>query len=189
MLQSNSPARRTPGIPRIVVAGGAIVAIAVFAADAAPRPLAPPSPVAATGAAGMRALAIADAADTDRLAVNNVVYQGWKMFEVYCTRCHGEDAVGSSFAPALRKSVGPSGTIDHKAFFQTVTNGRPGKGMPTWGNLLSPEQKEDIWNYLRALAVGGLGNGRPHLKPGASRDSTVLPPKVGQDTTWPGPTS
>src|SRR5262249_22727104 len=50
-------------------------------------------------------------ADTvDNRAVNAVVYNGWKMFEVYCTRCHGEDAVGSSFAPALIKSVGPDGT-------------------------------------------------------------------------------
>jgi mono/diheme cytochrome c family protein len=179
MQLSNSPARRSPGFPRIIVAGGAIVAVAVFAAAAAPRPTAPPAPPDV----------VAARADTDHLAVNNVVYQGWKMFEVYCTRCHGEDAVGSSFAPALRKSVGPTGTIDHKAFFLTVTKGRPGKGMPTWGNTLSPEQKEDIWNYLRALAVGGLAGGRPHLKPGASRDSTVLPPKVGQDTTWPGPTS
>src|SRR5215475_15764020 len=75
----------------------------------------------------------------DSLGVNAVVYQGWKMFEVYCTRCHGEDAVGSSFAPALKHSVGPDGSIDHKAFWLTVTNGRPGKGMPTWGNLLTPE--------------------------------------------------
>jgi mono/diheme cytochrome c family protein len=183
MQHSNSPARRSPGIPRIVAVGGASLAVAVFAAAATPRPPAPPVP----RSSGAPAVAMTAPGDTDHLAVNNVVYQGWKMFEVYCTRCHGEDAVGSSFAPALRKSVGPSGSIDHKAFFQTVTNGRPGKGMPTWGNLLSPEQKEDIWNYLRALAVGGLGNGRPHLKPGASRDSTVLPPKIGQDTTWPGP--
>ena len=131
---------------------------------------------------------VAVRADTvDRHAVTAVVYNGWKMFEVYCTRCHGEDAVGSSFAPALIKSVGPDGMIDHRAFFETVTHGRPAKGMPTWGNLLSPEQKEDVWNYLRARAVGGLAPGRPHIKPGANRDSTVLPTAVGQDTTWPGP--
>jgi len=124
---------------------------------------------------------------TDPHAVNAVVYNGWKMFEVYCTRCHGEDAVGSSFAPALVKSVGPDGTITHRLFFETVTNGRPGKGMPTWGNLLSPEQKEDVWYYLRARAVGGLAPGRPHIKAGANRDSTALPKDVGQDTTWKGP--
>jgi mono/diheme cytochrome c family protein len=120
----------------------------------------------------------------DSLGVDNVVYQGWKMFEVYCTRCHGEDAVGSSFAPALKHSVGPDGSIDHKAFWLTVTNGRPGKGMPTWGNLLSPEQKEDIWNYLRARAVGHLAPGRPHIIAGASKDSTAFPPAQGQDTLF-----
>jgi mono/diheme cytochrome c family protein len=121
---------------------------------------------------------------SDSLAVNAVVYNGWKMFEVYCTRCHGEDAVGSSFAPALKHSVGPDGSIDHKAFWLTVTYGRPGKGMPTWGNLLSPEQKEDIWNYLRARAVGGLAPGRPHVATGAKKDSTAFPTTQGNDTTF-----
>jgi mono/diheme cytochrome c family protein len=123
----------------------------------------------------------------DSLAVNAVVYNGWKMFEVNCTRCHGEDAVGSSFAPALKHSVGPDGTIDHKAFWLTVTYGRPAKGMPTWGNQLSPEQKEDIWNYLRARAVGGLWGGRPHIAPGAKKDSTAFPPAQGNDTTFMPP--
>jgi mono/diheme cytochrome c family protein len=169
-----------------MVVGGAILGVSVFAAAATPRPTPRlTAPIAASrGAAQFTA-----PGDTDHLAVNAVVYQGWKMFEVYCTRCHGEDAVGSSFAPSLRKSVGPTGTIDHKLFFQTVTNGRPDKGMPMWGNLLSPEQKEDVWNYLRALAVGHLASGRPHLKPGANRDSTVLPAALGKDTTWTGPTS
>jgi mono/diheme cytochrome c family protein len=131
-------------------------------------------------------VAPAQAAPTghDSLGVNAVVYQGWKMFEVYCTRCHGEDAVGSSFAPALKKSVGPDGSIDHKAFWFTVTLGRPGKGMPTWGNLLTPEQKEDIWNYLRARAVGHLAPGRPHLIKGANRDSTALSADKGRDSTF-----
>lgn len=152
-----------------------VVLVAALAGLGARRPpLAPPA--RGTGADSV-----------DHHAVNAVVYNGWKMFEVYCTRCHGEDAVGSSFAPALIKSVGPDGLITHRLFFETVTHGRPTKGMPTWGNLLSPEQKEDIWYYLRARAVGGLAPGRPHIAPGANRDSTALPPAVGQDTTWPGP--
>jgi len=123
----------------------------------------------------------------DNLAVDNVVYQGWKMYQVYCARCHGEDAEGTSFGPALMRSVGPDGRIDHKTFWLTVTAGRPAQGMPSWGNLLTPEQKEDIWNYLRARAVGGLGGGRPHIKTGASRDSTVLPPAQGKDTLFVPP--
>jgi mono/diheme cytochrome c family protein len=198
MAHSSGTAERSRRM-RLPLIGGAMLGASVVAAAAtpvhrtssAPPPPTPPSTVGSprvvTGRGRARPTSRTDS--TDHLAVNAVVYNGWKMFEVYCTRCHGEDAVGSSFAPALIKSVGPSGTIDHKAFFITVTGGRPGKGMPTWGNLLSPEQKEDIWNYLRARAVGGLAPGRPHLKPGAKRDSTVLPPNVGRDTTWPGPTS
>jgi mono/diheme cytochrome c family protein len=140
-----------------------------------------------TSARPVHATRPAPRAVLDSIGVNAVVYNGWKMFEVYCTRCHGEDAVGSSFAPALKHSVGPDGTIDHKAFWLTVTFGRPGKGMPTWGNLLSPEQKEDIWNYLRARAVGGLLPGRPHIAAGAKKDSTAFPPAQGNDTTFMPP--
>jgi mono/diheme cytochrome c family protein len=165
----------------------AVAAIVASAATAASMPMSS-SIVRRSGAATTLAIRDPGRADSvDHHAVNAVVYNGWKMFEVYCTRCHGEDAVGSSFAPALIKSVGRDGLIDHRAFYETVTHGRPTKGMPTWGNLLSPEQKEDIWNYLRARSVGGLAPGRPHLKPGANRDSTALPTSVGQDSTWPGP--
>ena len=195
MAHSTATPPRWSGLARLGVMGTVMIGAGLFAAatrlPARTAPVAaPPSPMSRGNVALDDRWATSWVLpDTDHLAVNAVVYQGWKMFEVYCTRCHGEDAVGSSFAPALKKSVGPSGTIDHVTFFQTVTNGRPGKGMPTWGNLLSPEQKEDIWNYLRARAVGGLAPGRPHLKTGANRDSTVLSPDVGKDTTWKGPTS
>lgn len=192
MVHSTATSPRWSGLARLGVMGSVMIGVSAFAAAANPRtpPAGTPSPTSHHGVVTASRPGIDRAmSDTDHLAVNAVVYQGWKMFEVYCTRCHGEDAVGSSFAPALKKSVGPSGTIDHVTFFQTVTHGRPTKGMPTWGNLLSPEQKEDIWNYLRARAVGGLAPGRPHVKPGANRDSTVLPPALGKDTTWTGPTS
>ncbi len=162
------------------------IGIAVLAAVTVSAASAPGSLVIDRQCSGDACVAVR-ADSIDHHAVNAVVYNGWKMFEVYCARCHGEDAVGSSFAPALIKSVGPDGLINHRAFFETVTHGRPAKGMPTWGNLLSPEQKEDVWNYLRARALAGLAPGRPHIKPGANRDSTVLPAAVGQDTTWPGP--
>src|SRR3954447_23905138 len=58
-------------------------------------------------------------------------YQGWKQYELNCSRCHGEFGVGSSFAPALIVSLKDDGTIPTKeAFVQTVCAGRPEKGMP-----------------------------------------------------------
>ena len=98
----------------------------------------------------------------DRLAVNQSEYNGWKTFAVNCTRCHGEDAVGSTIAPNLMKSLREH--VDHEVFVQTVKNGRPDKGMPTWGPLLTDKQIEDLYAYLKARSEGRLAPGRPHVK-------------------------
>ena len=99
----------------------------------------------------------------DKLAVNPSEYNGWKTFAVNCTRCHGEDAVGSTIAPNLMKSLREH--VDHDLFVQTVKNGRPDKGMPTWGPLLTDKQVEDLYAYLKARSEGRLAPGRPHVKP------------------------
>lgn len=98
----------------------------------------------------------------DKLAVNQSEYNGWKTFAVNCTRCHGEDAVGSTIAPNLMKSLREH--VDHELFVQTVKNGRPDKGMPTWGPLLTDKQIEDLYAYLKARSEGRLAPGRPHVK-------------------------
>jgi mono/diheme cytochrome c family protein len=99
----------------------------------------------------------------DKLAVNQSEYNGWKTFAVNCTRCHGEDAIGSTIAPNLMKSLREH--VDHEVFVQTVKNGRPDKGMPTWGPLLTDKQVEDLYAYLKARSEGRLAPGRPHVKP------------------------
>ena len=99
----------------------------------------------------------------DKLTVNQSEYNGWKTFAVNCTRCHGEDAVGSTIAPNLMKSLREH--VDHDLFVQTVKNGRPDKGMPTWGPLLTDKQVEDLYAYLKARSEGRLAPGRPHVKP------------------------
>jgi mono/diheme cytochrome c family protein len=104
----------------------------------------------------------------DHLLVSPQEYEGWKMFSVYCYRCHGVDAMGGGIAPNLRHSVGPEGSVNHEVFIQTVTNGRLDKGMPTWKALLSPEQMEDLWQYINARASGRLAPGRPHMASGAN---------------------
>jgi mono/diheme cytochrome c family protein len=95
--------------------------------------------------------------------VNQSEYNGWKTFAVNCTRCHGEDAVGSTIAPNLMKSLREH--VDHEVFVTTVKNGRPDKGMPTWGPLLTDKQVEDLYAYLKARSEGRLAPGRPHVKP------------------------
>jgi mono/diheme cytochrome c family protein len=111
----------------------------------------------------------AGAADgVDHLLVSPQEYEGWKMFSVYCYRCHGVDAMGGGIAPNLRHSVSSEGSVTHEVFITTVTNGRLDKGMPTWKALLSPEQMEDLWLYVNARSSNRLYPGRPHMAKGAN---------------------
>jgi mono/diheme cytochrome c family protein len=104
------------------------------------------------------------AAGGDKLTVTPAEYNGWKVFAVNCTRCHGEDAIGSALAPSLVKSL--QGTVTHDVFVQTVKEGRPAKGMPSWGPLLTDKQVEDLYAYLKARSEGRLATGRPHVRQG-----------------------
>jgi len=100
------------------------------------------------------------------LQVSPAVYGGWKYFSANCERCHGQDAVGSSFAPSLVRSVGESSKLTGQPlteaqFKQTVTEGRLDMGMPAWKELLTAEQTQNIWEYMKARASGELLPGRP----------------------------
>ncbi len=103
--------------------------------------------------------------DPDSLAVNAAEYDGWKTYHVYCDRCHGQDATGSSFAPNLQRSVGPQGAVNHDVFIQKTTDGVIDKGMPAWKSQLSTQQMGNIYAYLRARSSGRLAAGRPHVVP------------------------
>ena len=101
-----------------------------------------------------------------RDTVTQDVYQGWKQYELNCARCHGEYAVGTSFAPALTMSLQPDGTIPTKELFvQTVCAGRPDKGMPAWCALgLEMDKIENIYKYVKGRADKKIGIGRPAVK-------------------------
>ena len=122
-----------------------------------------PSGAAATGggAAPAGGQQTASAQSDDKLTASPAAYQGWKMFHVYCYRCHGTDAMGSDLAPNLRHSVGPEGSVTHEVFVTTVKEGRLPKGMPAWKAILSDEQIENLWAYLKARSSGSLAAGRP----------------------------
>jgi mono/diheme cytochrome c family protein len=101
-----------------------------------------------------------------RDTIDNDTYQGWKQFELNCSRCHGEYAVGSSFAPALVVSLKAGGPIpDEPAFITVVCAGRPDKGMPSWCALgLEMDKIQRIYKYVKGRADGKISAGRPMLK-------------------------
>lgn len=101
-----------------------------------------------------------------RDTIDNLTYQGWKQFELNCSRCHGEYGVGSSFAPALIVSLKEGGTVpSRELFITTVCAGRPDKGMPSWCALgLEMDKIQNMYSYLKGRADGKIGIGRPAVK-------------------------
>ena len=111
-------------------------------------------------------------------------YNGYRRYHNSCHRCHGPNAVGSSFAPSLMESLRD---LDQYQFLDIVINGRidgiignsddiakPSASisaageknvMPSFG--LDPnvaEYLDDLYAYVKARSDGALGPGRPaHL--------------------------
>lgn len=99
--------------------------------------------------------------------VSQEIYDGWKQFNLNCARCHGEDALGTSFAPHLIVSLKPDGPIPTKEIFMaTVCGGRPEKGMPSWCALgMEMPTIEKIYSYVKARSDAKMAPGRPAVKP------------------------
>lgn len=75
--------------------------------------------------------------------------QGKAIFKATCYACHGVNGEGSDRAPALN-SPSLLAQFDDKWFRQTIAQGRPSKGMPTWGQVLSPTQINSVVAYIRS---------------------------------------
>ena len=86
------------------------------------------------------------------------VYDGWKWWHVYCYRCHGVDAVGTTNAPNLSD---PNRKLSSAAFLKIVMTGIPDKGMQAWDKLLDKKQVSEIHLYVRARSDKVLPPGRP----------------------------
>jgi mono/diheme cytochrome c family protein len=86
------------------------------------------------------------------------VYNGWKWWHVYCFRCHGVDAAGTTNAPNL---IDPTRQLSARQFLRVVRNGVPDKGMQAWDKLLDDKQISQISLYVRARTDKVLPPGRP----------------------------
>ncbi len=78
--------------------------------------------------------------------------RGATIFASTCFACHGPEGRGGP-APALNDPA-RLGRFDDKWFRDTIAFGRPAKGMPTWGTVLSPEQIDDLVALIAAWRRG-----------------------------------
>ena len=89
-------------------------------------------------------------------------YEGWRQYSVNCARCHGQDVLGNPVAGDLLKLAGPGGSVESReAFGSAVKAGRPGQGMPGFAKLLTDEQIDAIYAYVKGRADGRIPPGRP----------------------------
>lgn len=106
------------------------------------------------------------------LEVSEQVYTGWKYFQVYCARCHGDNALGSMAAPDLTYSVTEEGGITADSFAVVVRQGAsdstaPDRRMRGFEDLLDTTLIAAIYSYVRARSDSTLPPGRPHRAPSA----------------------
>lgn len=123
-------------------------------------------PAGKSGAADKTQKSPADAADAGNVTTEMLV-EGHGRFNGNCAQCHGQDGVGSTFAPSL---VTRLKGMDKAQFVDVVTNGKTvfnsSTGsysvMPAWaGNEEVMGHLDEIWAYLKARSDGELGTGRP----------------------------
>ena len=86
------------------------------------------------------------------------VYNGWKTWHVYCYRCHGTNAVGTTLAPNL---IDPNEKMTIVSFRTVVKTGSADGQMQAWDKLLDDRQIAQLFDYVRARADKVLPPGRP----------------------------
>jgi mono/diheme cytochrome c family protein len=94
--------------------------------------------------------------------VSQAEYEGWRQYSVQCARCHGQDVLPNPVAANLLVSAGPGGPVStQEKFVQVVSEGRPERGMPAFKSIMSPEQIQAVYAYVKARADKRIPPGRP----------------------------
>ena len=95
-------------------------------------------------------------------AVSALAYEGWRQYSVQCARCHGQDVLPNPVAANLLVSVAPGGPAAEKATFtKVVTEGREAQGMPGFAKIMTPEQVDAVYAYVKGRAEKRIPAGRP----------------------------
>lgn len=139
---------------------------------APPKPAEVASAAPSTGTTSPGAAATGELRDAYHTApldtVDAKTYQGWKVYNLNCARCHGEDVSGTTIAPHLITSLKPDGPINSKEIFiQTVCEGRVPKGMPAWCQAgMTPAEIDTVYSYVKARSDAKMHPGRPARREG-----------------------
>jgi methanol metabolism-related c-type cytochrome len=154
----------------LVALVGALGISSAFAQTAAPAatPVAAAAPAAAAKAIGPEGKwTLKDGSPTYDIQADGTVdwftYSGFRRYHSECHVCHGPEAQGSSYAPALIESLK---TIDYPKYLGIVASGQVGVDknnvMPALGdnkNVMC--YIDDIYVYIKAMSDGAITRGKP----------------------------
>ena len=79
--------------------------------------------------------------------------RGAVLFSSTCAICHGEAGAGTQRAPRLNDPARLK-VLSDDWYRAVIRNGRPAKGMPTWGTVLAPDQIDDLVALIAAWRQG-----------------------------------
>jgi polar amino acid transport system substrate-binding protein len=125
-------------------------------ADAYGFPAGPPVLSLAAAAAAPRVqLAQAPGPATDAASPSNpsegnadAIASGRRLFNQHCSHCHAANAMSPEPTRDLRRLRIRYGNGMMRTAYETISQGRPTKGMPTWGETLD---REAIWKIVSFL--------------------------------------
>lgn len=80
--------------------------------------------------------------------------RGAVLFAGTCAVCHGEDGRGGKDGVPAINDAERLQKLDDAWYRDVIANGRPAKGMPTWGTVLSPSQLQDLVALIAAWREG-----------------------------------
>jgi mono/diheme cytochrome c family protein len=80
---------------------------------------------------------------------------GTRVFQQYCTMCHGDDGKGiSSVGTPDFTDPQVQSQLSEQVILDTIRNGRPGTQMPAWGGRLSDAEIRAVAATVRSLGSG-----------------------------------
>jgi mono/diheme cytochrome c family protein len=122
----------------------------ILASTSEPEPTAPVQQAAADATKPVEPAPVEPAKDAAP-ANADLVAEGHAIFNGTCSHCHGPDAVQSVRKIDLRLLRHRYGDTTETVFHDTVTKGRPSKGMPNWSKVFSEDDFKKIYAYLSTI--------------------------------------
>ena len=110
-----------------------------------------PAPAAPPGAAAPAALPSEDHTVNPYHGDPAAAKAGRTLFNVHCSHCHSPNAQSPDPVRDLRLLHHRYGDHENDVFWTTVTQGRPAKGMPTWGPILNEDTIWKIKTFLESV--------------------------------------